>query len=150
VGALAGGNDKTTKSSRTAAPCSTENAEFGTIVSRPRFLADHDLNEHIILGVRRREPTLEFTRVRDVGLSDRPDPEILDYAKQHGFLVVSHDVNTMPAEAYGRLSSGKGITGLFMVPQTAPVSIIIEDLLLIWSSSETEEWRDQVNFLPLT
>ena len=119
-------------------------------MSRPRFLADHDLNEHIILGVRRRETTLEFIRVRDIGLSERPDPEILDYANQHGLLVVSHDVNTMPAEAYTRLSSSKVIAGLFMVPQTAPVSEIIEDLLLIWSSSEAEEWNNQVCFLPLT
>lgn len=27
-------------------------------MSRPRFLADHDLNEHIIDGVLRREPAL--------------------------------------------------------------------------------------------
>ena len=36
-------------------------------MSRPRFLADHDLNEHIVAGVLRREPTLEWVRVRDVG-----------------------------------------------------------------------------------
>jgi hypothetical protein len=40
-------------------------------MSRPRFLADHDLNEHIIDGVLRREPTLEFLRARDVGMSNR-------------------------------------------------------------------------------
>jgi hypothetical protein len=28
-------------------------------MSRPRFLADNDLNEHIVDGVLRREPTLE-------------------------------------------------------------------------------------------
>jgi len=96
-------------------------------MSRPRFLADHDFNEHIVLGVQRRESTLEFIRVRDLGLSDRPDAEILDYANQQDLIVVSHDVNTMPAEAYARLSSGKTIPSLFMVPQTAPVSTIIED-----------------------
>ena len=34
-------------------------------MSRPRFLADHDLNEHILDGVARRELTIEFVRVRD-------------------------------------------------------------------------------------
>jgi hypothetical protein len=38
-------------------------------MSRPRFLADHDLNEHLVTGVLRREPTIEFLRVREVGLS---------------------------------------------------------------------------------
>jgi hypothetical protein len=37
-------------------------------MSRPRFLSDHDLNEHIVMAVVCREPSLEWIRVRDVGL----------------------------------------------------------------------------------
>ncbi len=37
-------------------------------MSRPRFLADHDLNEHIVTGVLRREPAAEFLCVREFGL----------------------------------------------------------------------------------
>jgi hypothetical protein len=37
-------------------------------MSQPRFLADQDFNEHIIAGVLRREPAIEFVRLRDVGL----------------------------------------------------------------------------------
>jgi predicted nuclease of predicted toxin-antitoxin system len=69
-------------------------------MSQPKLLADHDLNEHIIVGVLRRAPGVEFRRVREVGLHERPDPEVLAYAADHGFIVVSHDVNTMPAAAY--------------------------------------------------
>ena len=47
-------------------------------MSRPRFLADHDLNEHIVQGVLRQEPSLEFVRVRNVGMSERSDEEILE------------------------------------------------------------------------
>jgi hypothetical protein len=119
-------------------------------MSRPRFLADHALNEHIVVGVRRREPTIEFGRVRDLGMSDRPDAEILEYADQQRLLIVSHDVNTMPAAAYARLAAGKTIAGLLMVQQTDPVGAIIENLLLIWSASEAEEWNNQVCFLPLS
>ena len=119
-------------------------------MSRPRFLADHDLNEHIVVGIRRREPTIEFSRVRDLGMSDRPDAEILEYADQQKLIVVSHDVNTMPAAAYDRLAAGKTIAGLLLVQQTYPVGIIIENLFLIWSASEAEEWNNQVCFLPLS
>jgi hypothetical protein len=30
-------------------------------MSRLRFLADHDLNEHIVTGVKRLNPRIEFT-----------------------------------------------------------------------------------------
>ena len=49
-------------------------------MSRPRFLADHDLNEHIVNGAHRREPTLEIVRARDVGMHACPDAEVLEYA----------------------------------------------------------------------
>ena len=117
-------------------------------MSRPKFLADHDLNEHIVIGVLRRAPGVEFNRVRDVGLTDRSDADILEYAAEHGFIVVSHDVNTMPAAAYDRLAAGKAIAGLLMVQQTYPIGPIIENLILIWSASEAEEWENQVCFLP--
>ncbi len=118
-------------------------------MSRPRFLSDHDLNEHIVTGVVRREPSLEWVRVRDVGLSERLDGEVLAYASDHGYLVVSHDVNTMPKAAYDRMNAGHKMSGLLMVKQRDPIGPIIESLLLIWSSSQAEEWENQVVFLPI-
>lgn len=117
-------------------------------MSRPRFLADHDINEHIVLGVLRREPGIDFSRVRDVGMDTRSDAEVLEYAAHEGWLVVSHDVNTMPAAAFDRISAGEPLPGLFMVKQSSPIGAIIDGLLLIWAASELEEWRDQIVFLP--
>ncbi len=118
-------------------------------MSRPRFLADHDLNENIVMGVLRREPAVTFSRVRDVGMQEAPDDAVLEYAQRELLLVVSHDVNTMPAAAYRRLARGRSFPGLVMVPQSVPVRCVIDGLLLIWSASELEEWREQVVFLPL-
>jgi uncharacterized protein DUF5615 len=117
-------------------------------MSRPRFLADHDLNEHIVVGALRQEPAMEFVRVRELGMSGRPDEEILEHADREGWLVVSHDVNTMPAAAYARLAGGRSFPGLFMVHQRTPIGPIVENLVLIWATSELEEWKDQVVFLP--
>jgi predicted nuclease of predicted toxin-antitoxin system len=89
-------------------------------MSCPRFLADHDLNEHIVHGVRRREPAIEFLRARDVGLHERPDAEVLEYAADNQLLVISHDVNTMPAEAYARIRADRRVAGLLMVKQSEP------------------------------
>jgi hypothetical protein len=51
-------------------------------MSQPRFLADHDLNEHIIDGMRRREPAIVCIRVRDIGMHERPDREWMECVRQ--------------------------------------------------------------------
>jgi hypothetical protein len=82
-------------------------------------------------------------------LADRSDPDVLEYAAANNRIVISHDVNTMPAHAYERIEDGRAMAGLLMARQSLPVSLIIEDLLLIASSSEAAEWQGVVCFLPL-
>jgi predicted nuclease of predicted toxin-antitoxin system len=119
-------------------------------MGRPiRFLADHDLTEHIVHGVRRRDPRIEFLHLRDVAPRDLPDPEILEWAARHGYVLVSHDVNTMTFHANARLREGRPLAGLLLVHQMQPVAAVIESLLLIAGASEAEEWVDQVRYLPL-
>jgi hypothetical protein len=118
-------------------------------MSQPRFLTNHDFNEHIILGVHRREPGVEFLRARDAGLAQTPDADLLAWAATERWLVLSHDVNTLSAAAFARLAAGQPLRGVFLVHQRSPVATIIDEVLLVWASSELEEWDDQVRFLPL-
>ena len=118
-------------------------------MSRPRFLADNDLNDAIIQGVLRREPAVEFVRLRERALDRRPDVEVLAYAARENWIVVSHDVNTMTDAAFSRIASSQPMTGLFLAHQRTPVAAAIDSLILIWSASELEEWINQVCFLPL-
>ena len=64
-------------------------------MSRPHFLADNDLNDAIVMGVLRREPTIEFARLRDLGLATRADPEVLDHAAREKW-IVSSSGDTIP------------------------------------------------------
>ena len=64
-------------------------------------------------------------------------------------MVVSHDVNTMPAAAFHRIKLGQPLAGLLMVKQSESIGSIIKSLLLIWQASELDEWKDQVVFLPI-
>src|ERR1700722_1186135 len=109
-------------------------------MSRPRFLADNDWKAQIVRGVLRREPLIEFTSCRDVGLADRSDAEVLAFAANNGLIVVTHDVNTMAAEANGRVAAGQPMTGLLLARQRRPIAPIIDSLVLIWAASEAEEW----------
>jgi hypothetical protein len=118
-------------------------------MGRPSFLCDHDLNEAIYDGVRRREPVIEIIRVREVGLREASDPEVLEYAAQHGLIVVSHDANTMTAHAYNRIAQGEKMSGLFVVQQKSPIGPVVSNLVLIWSATDSEEWEGRVQYLPL-
>lgn len=86
-------------------------------MSRPRFLADHNLNEQIVVGVLRLVPSAEFRPVRELGFATRDDAFLLDYAARQGLIIVSHDVNTMPAAAY----IGGTCTKVHKVSQPRPI-----------------------------
>lgn len=118
-------------------------------MSRPRFLADEDVRIEIVLAVVGVDPTIEFVRVQDLGRSGLPDPEILEFANDHGWIVVSHDVSTMTSWAWDRLAAGEEIGGLMLAPQERTTREIADSLLVIAGASEAEEWRNQVVFLPL-
>ena len=55
----------------------------------------------------------------------------------------------MSADAYARVGAGEPMAGLLLAHQRTPLAPIIEDLHLIWASSEAEEWVNRVEFLPL-
>ncbi len=118
-------------------------------MSRPRFLADNDLKDAIVVGALRSEPAVEFMRLRDLGLAALSDPKVLEFSAANGWIVVSHDVNSITAAAYARLDAALPMTGLLLAHQQRPILPIIDNLILIWAASEAEEWNQQVVFLPL-
>ena len=105
-------------------------------MSRPRFLADEDVNVEIISGLLRSEPRLELTTVRELGLAGRPDPDVLHFAAQHELEVISHDSNTMTAHASKRIQRGLLMPGLAIVHQWIGVGPAIAWLLMVWEATE--------------
>lgn len=114
-----------------------------------RFLADADLNEAIVRGILRREPTVDFLTAQAAGLRGMQDPEVLTLAAQHQRVLVSHDVGTMPSQFRAFRSAAKASAGVFLVPQSLDVGRAIEELLLIWMASEAAEWNNRLVWLPL-
>jgi hypothetical protein len=114
-----------------------------------RFLADEDFDNDIMRGMLRRLPNLDIIRAHDVGLSGALDPRVLEWAAQEGRVLLTHDVSTITAHAYARVSSDLPMPGVFAVSQLAPIGQVIEDLLLLAECSLPGEWQGQVRYLPL-
>ncbi len=62
-----------------------------------RFQSDADLNEDIVMGVRRRVAEIDFQTAAEAGLTGRDDIDVLALAAREGRILVSHDRRTMPA-----------------------------------------------------
>jgi|SRR5499426_1853327 len=114
-----------------------------------RFLVDEDFDNDIVRGLLRRLPTLDIVRAQDLELSGTPDPIVLDQAAQDARVLLTHDVSTMTAHAYARVTCSLPMPGVFAVSQLAPISQVIEDLVLLAQCSLPGEWEGQVRYVPL-
>jgi len=113
-----------------------------------RYQADADLNEIIVLAVVRREPAIDFQTAAATGLRHLKDPEVLALAAREGRVLVSHDHQTMPRH-FGSFIAANTSPGVLLVPQHLPIAAAVEELLLIWSAAEAEEFINRICFLPL-
>lgn len=114
-----------------------------------KWLADENLNNHIVRGWLRRSPLIELARVQDVGLYGANDEAVLDWAATAGRILLTHDAATMVTYACQRIEAGLRMPGLFVVNATASPGQIIEDLILIDQTSSEQEWDSQIWFLPV-
>ena len=113
------------------------------------FALDENFNLHIVSGVLRRLPTADMVRVQDAGLEGADDPTVLEWAASQGRVLLTHDVNTLTAFAYERIAQGLPMPGVFEVSLQVPISVAIEDILLLAECSLEHEWEGRVNYLPL-
>lgn len=114
-----------------------------------RFQADADLHLAILLGVTRREPSVDFRTAVSAELEGLQDTDVLSLAAASGRVLVTHDRRTMPSHFADFLGLGRRSPGVLIVPQSLPIAIAVEEILLIWGATEAEEWIDRILSLPL-
>jgi hypothetical protein len=77
------------------------------------------------------------------------DPEILLWIEQHEFTLVTRNRKSMPEHLSHHIKSGHHIPGILTLRPKASLGDIIDDLLLIWELSESNEYQDQIIHIPL-
>jgi hypothetical protein len=115
---------------------------------RVRFQADADLDGRIIRGLRRTAPEIDIRTASDAGLAGVEDPEVLQIAADSGRILVSQDRRTMPRH-FTRYVDRTPSPGVILVREMVPISVVIEELILIWTASEAEEWLNRLVWIPL-
>lgn len=112
------------------------------------FQADADLNQIIVSAVLRRVPAIDFRTATTAGLAGLKDQEVLTVAARDGRILVTHDQATMPRH-FGEFLRSQRSPGLIVVPQHLRLGEVADDLILIWTATEAEEWTDRIVFLPI-
>ena len=111
--------------------------------------ADESLHGHIVRGLRRREPSLNLVLVEEAGLRGRTDPEVLEWAAAEGRILITQDRQTMIGFAWDRVKAGLPMPGLIVRGKGVTIRQAIDDLLLLATCGLAEDFKDQVEHLPL-
>jgi predicted nuclease of predicted toxin-antitoxin system len=113
------------------------------------LVADENFNNGILRGLMRRDPSLDIVRIQDIGFTHAPDPVVLEWAAQENRVLLTHDRNTITKFAYERVAAGKPMPGVIEVDRSVPMSVAIDDILLLAVLSDNGEWEGQIIYLPL-
>jgi hypothetical protein len=111
--------------------------------------ADEDVNGNIIRGVRRREPKIDLVRVQDVFPPRTPDPVLLDWAATEGRILITQDENTLIGNAWDRVRAGRPMAGVLVRGKSVTIRQAIYELIVVALCGTSEDFKDQVLFLPL-
>jgi predicted nuclease of predicted toxin-antitoxin system len=115
-----------------------------------RLASDQDVNDRIIRGLFRRVPDLDLVRVREVGLSQTPDPEILEWSAKEERVLITEDVNTMVGFAWARVKAAQPMHGVLALREGVSIGRAIEDILLVAECYTAEEMKAlAVVYIPL-
>jgi predicted nuclease of predicted toxin-antitoxin system len=113
---------------------------------RVRFLADVNLNQHILSGVLRQVPEIDFKTAHEANLHGLADAQVLAIAAREGRILVTQDRRTMPKD-FGEFIETNNSPGVLIIPQKRTVRQAIEALILVWMASEAEEYVNAIRDL---
>lgn len=109
------------------------------------LLTDNDFRESVASGLLAREPAVDLLRIREVGLRQAHDRDVLQWAADQRRVLVTHDVNTMVGFAYERVARSLPMPGV-IAGQSAKRSTTCFSRSNCY---EPPEMESKVLFLPL-
>ncbi|MBW4532941.1 MAG: DUF5615 family PIN-like protein [Pleurocapsa minor HA4230-MV1] len=116
-----------------------------------RFLLDENLAPRFKLAILRLNPQIDILRVGDAGAptSGTLDPDILIYLQRSQRILLTDNRKSMPEHLEAHWDNGSFIWGLFWLKPQATIRELAEDVVLIWETTEAEEWKNQLIWIPL-
>ncbi|MGA2712267.1 MAG: DUF5615 family PIN-like protein [Bryobacteraceae bacterium] len=113
-------------------------------------MVDENFDKDILRGSHRRAVAFDVVRVQDVpDISGLDDPAVLAWATANGRAVLTHDLSTMIPAMQEQLRLFASCSPIVLVPDSLPISLVIEDIVLLDECSVEVDWASGVVYLPL-
>jgi hypothetical protein len=115
-----------------------------------RLLFDENVPLVIQSQLEQAEITLQLYTIGDdiAPKKGTPDLDILIWVETHDCLLVTNNRATMPVHLHDHLAQGHHVPDIIQLPKRMNVGKTLEDLLLICPASESDEFQDQILYLP--
>jgi hypothetical protein len=116
------------------------------------YLLDENADPLFRVELLKREPELVVWKIGDPGAppTGTPDPVILRWCEENSFILVTNNRKSIPRHLRDHLAEGRHVPGIFELNPDMGIGETIEELLLIWSASAADEYRDLLIYLPLS
>ncbi len=117
---------------------------------KPRFLLDEHISLSVKRGLTRLEPHIEVIRVgdQDAPALGTPDAEILEWIEQYSYILVSENRRTIPTHLEEHLAKGRAFPGILWIRPHIRLGQLVDELYLIWTASEAEEYVGLTAYIP--
>ncbi len=121
-------------------------------MSQVCYLIDESVRLSVVAALRRAEPAIDVWRVGQTGMPSfgTLDPDLLSFCEQQQRTLVSLDRASMPVHVAAHHASGGHTGGVLLVTRRCTFRQLLDDLILIWTITAAEEWRDAIVYLPIT
>ena len=118
-------------------------------MSTIKYLLDEHVNPRFRKALVRRESEMIVRCIGDVGVPplQTSDPDILLWCEAHGFSLVTNNRASMPVHLQDHLAAGRHIPGIFVLNPNMTMGGTIDELILIWAASDSDEYVDQLRYL---
>ncbi len=113
-----------------------------------RFQADADLDGRILRGLKGRSRDIDISTAASAGFAGLKDPEVLRLSAEDRRILVSQDRRTMPTH-FAEYVANANSSGVILLREAISLAGAIEELVLIWTASEAEEWINRLAWIPL-
>jgi predicted nuclease of predicted toxin-antitoxin system len=111
------------------------------------LLTDENVRASIIRALLQSRPELDLVRVGEVGLRATEDPLILEWAAEHGRVLLTHDRQTMTHHAYQRIRDQQEMIGVIVLDDQASPGELVPEILRAVENSSLGHLRNRVLFL---